>query len=89
MCLEFAVDSQFKFKVEAEAHPMDIGDIIMKVCMTRGPCNGSGGQGLHRSQRPSIAQLPLGRIGGTSRGGRKKRGSQYGHLAKLISSKGF
>lgn len=47
---QFAVDSQFKFKVEAEARelhtslltstvlisdPMDIGDIIMKVCMSK------------------------------------------------------
>ncbi|KAF4689111.1 Lysophosphatidylcholine acyltransferase 2 [Perkinsus olseni] len=31
---QFAIDSQFKFKVEAEAHPMDIGDLIMKVSMS-------------------------------------------------------
>ncbi|KAF4719678.1 Lysophosphatidylcholine acyltransferase 2 [Perkinsus olseni] len=31
---QFALDSQFKFKVEAEAHPMDIGDLIMKVSMS-------------------------------------------------------
>ncbi|KAF4711547.1 Lysophosphatidylcholine acyltransferase 2, partial [Perkinsus olseni] len=31
---QFAIDSQFKFKVEAEAHPVDIGDLIMKVSMS-------------------------------------------------------